>query len=259
MLEMIAVDSSDCDPEYIEWYYKFSHPCVENPVRCSGLFKRSSVVARPTYNGLISRMHIKSKEHFEDCDRWGSAHCSAWAIAEITEAYQILSVGDYSASSASKDLVDGSSASSASKDPVDGSFAPLHPNIRLMIWLVVRPENEGCVVVDSDDGGPINVKKRKTTNLEGFPQKALAATEGFSRKPLAATHQNFWIPTEVSCRNKGVPTEVSCRHRGFLTEVSCRHPSKLLDSHDIKFSPQRGSREGSCRHRVVPTEQSFCS
>ncbi|KAF9596984.1 hypothetical protein IFM89_014698, partial [Coptis chinensis] len=42
----------DCDPKYIEWYYSVSHTHVQNPVRCSRLFKHASVVARPTYDEL---------------------------------------------------------------------------------------------------------------------------------------------------------------------------------------------------------------
>ncbi|KAF9625458.1 hypothetical protein IFM89_023053 [Coptis chinensis] len=166
-----VVDSSYCNPKYIELYYSVNHPRVQNPVRCSGLFKRVSMVARPTYdelNELADVMersqfkalilffdrrsyrsssvpshlmltehssnsahqdfsYIKSKEHFQDCDGWGSA------IAQITEAYQILKIDDSSASSASKDPVYGSSASSISKDPVHDSSVSLY----LQIWLVV--------------------------------------------------------------------------------------------------------------------------
>ncbi|KAF9614447.1 hypothetical protein IFM89_018683 [Coptis chinensis] len=56
------VDSSYCDPKYIEWYYSVSHPRVQNPVRCSGLFKRASVVARPTYDELVCVVTLNSQE-----------------------------------------------------------------------------------------------------------------------------------------------------------------------------------------------------
>ncbi|KAF9612862.1 hypothetical protein IFM89_004278 [Coptis chinensis] len=145
------VDSSDCDPKYIEWYYSVSHPRVQNPVRCSGLFKRASVVARPTYDELISRIS-KAKSILKTLMDGGSA------IAKIIEAYQILSIDDSSPSSASKDLVDGSSASFASKDPVHNSSATSASTNP-----VGGPKNEGCVAVVSNDGSPVNVKKRKTT------------------------------------------------------------------------------------------------
>ncbi|KAF9602502.1 hypothetical protein IFM89_029801 [Coptis chinensis] len=176
-----VVDSSDCDPKYIKWYYSVSHPRVQNPVRCSGLFKHASVVARPTYDELISHIS-KAKSILKTLMDGGSA------IAQITEAYQILSIDDSSAFSASKDPVDGSSASFASKDPVhDSSATSASTNP------VGGPENEGCVAVVSNDGGPVNVKKRKTTSPGPGPV------------PLC---RGFVLLAAPSCR--GIPTKHPC-------------------------------------------------
>ncbi|KAF9600597.1 hypothetical protein IFM89_011126 [Coptis chinensis] len=304
-----VVDSSDYDPKYIEWYYNVSHPRVQNPIRCSGLFKRALVVARPTYDELVvpvstralacwpfmlTSMYIRPlvtclglagcfftafsslstpilgssgsfslaasfassvfrnalKAFFnslrllshsysstpslnsQEVSKTTSLPCpkrkaskkashlrphllatipradllpevtrevvkdrltrlfacqslllakervqlagrflvyqktksilktlmdGGSAITQITKAYQILSIDDSSASSASKDPVDGSFASFASKDPVhDSSATSASTNP------VGGPENEGCVAVVLNDGGPVNVKKRNT-------------------------------------------------------------------------------------------------
>ncbi|KAF9616537.1 hypothetical protein IFM89_029998 [Coptis chinensis] len=138
-----VVDSSDCDPKYIERYYSVSHPRVQNPVRCYGLFKRASMVARPTYDEAL----LLAKERVGEGYNWQA------------------------------DPVDGSSASFASKDPVhDSSVTSASTNP------VGCPENEGCVVVVSNDGGPVNVKKRKTTSPGPGPTQSRG--RGRSRAPL---------------------------------------------------------------------------